>query len=114
MLTDNWGGGLNCTYHYLSVPIREGSCCITADRVLAVSEPASEGVLDLETEAVWFSSCPQHNNNDIACFLNKVCFCYYVTAPVKSVKIKTSTQGVCLLVGWFGKTTTQKLLSRFP
>lgn len=50
MVTDN--RGVNCTYHYLSVPIREGSCCIAADRVLAVSEPASEGVLDLKTEAV--------------------------------------------------------------
>lgn len=40
------GGG--CAHHYLCVPIREGSCCITADWVLAVSQATSESVLDLK------------------------------------------------------------------
>lgn len=29
------------------MPIREGSCCITTDWILAVSEPASESILHL-------------------------------------------------------------------
>lgn len=39
------GGGI--TYHYLSMPIRERSCRVTSDGVLAVSEPTSEGILHL-------------------------------------------------------------------
>lgn len=46
MAAGNCGGGVT-TYHDLSVPIRESSCCVTADRVLAVSEPTSEGILHL-------------------------------------------------------------------
>lgn len=34
-------------HHDLSVAIRESSCCVTADWVLAVSEPASESILHL-------------------------------------------------------------------
>lgn len=38
--------GLNA-YHDLSVAIRESSCCIAANWVLAVSEPAPESILHL-------------------------------------------------------------------
>lgn len=42
----------SAAYHYLSMAIRKSSCSITADGVLAVSEPTSESVLDLGMEKV--------------------------------------------------------------